>query len=951
MSSTQKWQILGEESVASSQSSPPAPGGWPLNYVLAFDQERGVLVYVREPDHHRFGETWHLSAKGEWIKDHEAIQASSDQFWTGHYDSKRKGVMCWTIRRQAKEEYRVEGLFIDAQGISKIETEGIIPVDPEALSSDSKMIFAFDPVQERNLAITPYAIWYLDASDTWQKLSDLGPEFTREWHENAAARAVWDHVSNRLVIGVVDSEEYEGRLFVFDEKGVNRIEDGLSDDVELYSDNSTFVLASCKEEGVLLVLGAPLGSYRLKGDTWLPLDAPKSEVRRSNAVRAAFDERDGSLWLGPGPYELTPGAYAKNQEFFCQRSKAGEWRVLGHIVQPSPTEWYGGVALAGKDGRLWIASVRYPLGLRIVDTDGWTEVVGEGQADSDGHLVALARDGEGTIHAFARNGAVFKFDGDWHSLVGPDEAFGVREDFLVHWDPTNHRFVAWGGTVKNRASNHTFYLLDSGWVKEKKTSEKPSDTRHKEMFLRPKMVFDPVQGTLVRFGYDDISVLTDGVWVPHVPEGWEQTRSIDAPLPVVDTATGEILVVDLYAKSIYRFNYDKVEKVGQIEDHEFSLDPMEVGTYAAVPHFVRRRLYAYDPDTRAILGQCDKDEAARFKLPLSAAFEAAAALGARKAFAASHKPEVKKADAELGSSVRLYCADKSAKFWFGDVSGSTVLTRWGSVHDWGLRLSRGTDSSKTEELADSNAAQKKLAKEAASKQKKSYISAAELDDDAIKALFTQDIIVMSLGDEAGKYDYDFLGGTPRGSVGKEWPKRDGQPLGHLLSVSVPDGKKVGGVSVFAPTNDLAMEEEELVAVIRSSSQMGKDQGPRPGDVAVIEPRVLAAEVNGFQVDESRTKPFEEADPAFAQRLETFHESLGSDETPWTRWGGTPQWVQHDEWPVDDDGEPWKFVAQIDFDSIAQDFIKNAWPEASLFGVLYVFINPAETEATAFWQYT
>jgi hypothetical protein len=44
--------------------------------------------------------------------------------------------------------------------------------------------------------------------------------------------------------------------------------------------------------------------------------------------------------------------------------------------------------------------------------------------------------------------------------------------------------------------------------------------------------------------------------------------------------------------------------------------------------------------------------------------------------------------------------------------------------------------------------------------------------------------------------------------------------------------------------------------------------------------------------------------------------------------------------------------QFDFDGISE--LKDEcpeWPDAELFGVLYIFVNADETAATAFWQYT
>lgn len=55
-------------------SIPPSPGGWITNNVLVWDPNRATLVYVREPDHHEWGESWHLS-NGKWVKDHEAAIA------------------------------------------------------------------------------------------------------------------------------------------------------------------------------------------------------------------------------------------------------------------------------------------------------------------------------------------------------------------------------------------------------------------------------------------------------------------------------------------------------------------------------------------------------------------------------------------------------------------------------------------------------------------------------------------------------------------------------------------------------------------------------------------------------------------------------------------------------------------------------------------------------------
>ena len=674
--------IWTSEVERTNDNIPDSPGGWADEAVLAYDHDRGALIYITSSRYHTFGRTWVLGEEG-WREEHEAIDVSSDQFWAGHWDASRAGVACWSIYNDYVAGRRVPvGVLSSAAGVTLIETSGEVIIDDAPSSRESCAIFGQEHGgRARTWMITTTRIYALE-DGVWSQVYHFDEdEIASDWRNATSGRAVWDAHRQRLVISLIDDEHDELVLYHFDGERFARLGmEGLPAPEDFYDHwkNGAFAIASAQTEakGVYLILGDPHGTYRLgEADVWERVDT-ENEPMRSNKAPAAFDERDGSLWLGPGEYQLVPEVYAKQQEVFYKLD-AQRWRVFGDVETPSPSDIYQGVVFAAHEGELHIITRQYePLAYRIARDGGWEDVISKEDAPAalnalglsgDAVVEAAAIDGSGVLHAFFRDGAVARWGGDgWSLVAGSDEAtFKVRQGFCVAWHDVLECFVAWGGEVKNRASNHTFYLGEAGWKKEKKSSPRLAKERTDGARLMRDtayIVFDSHTRTLLRFRFAEVSVFENGVWVERTPTGYEQVASMIAPYPVADPVTGEVLLLDFFEHICWRFGFDGVERVATLVDHPRAANP-DTGTHKDVPPFLLAGEYAYDRSRAMIIGQGSKNAAMQFTLALREVFDSARSLGERaESSAGEHAVEEEGKDVSFGDEVRLYDPSKG-HFW------------------------------------------------------------------------------------------------------------------------------------------------------------------------------------------------------------------------------------------------------------------------------------------------
>lgn len=968
------WRSLYE---SSTDDLPPAPRGWSDDDALVFDRARQRLVYLRSADYHEHAEVWEMGDAGAWSKAHDALRVEVEQPWVGLWDEGRGGVACWTVRYAHEARRRMPvGLFVGADGVEEIADGGDAEVPEPRTLRDRSAIFGYDLARERTVMITPERVYSLDTSGRWEREYTFGAgEIAPQWRNASSSRAVWDHAGERLIVSVVDDEDDALRLYTYDGEAFAALtQEGLPP-AEAFYDHwkaAGFALASSPTQGVVVVLGEPLGTWRLDegGQRWSRV-ATSDEPMRPNDVEAAFDERDGSLWLGPGSYALSPGERTRGQHLMYRMSQ-GSWRVLGDLDRPSPTDDSRAV-VAAHGGEMFVLKRRYDaLTLSVAGSGRCRSLVDEAAAaqaraglgfGDDAVVEAAAVDGEGRLHAFFQDGSVARWDGGAWARVceASPKVFKAREEFVVGWDHGAGHFVAWGGKVNKRASPSTFYLLEAGWKKEKKSSPRPSVRRADGVEPRGNagtwtLTYDPHEGAMVRVGFADVAVLRDGVWVAHVPQGYDVFHESFSPLPVYDVAREEVLLLDPWGRGIWRLDYGGLRQVGEMTYHEAMANP-DRGTYDRVPRpLFRANCHAWDHAGGALMAQGEESASLQFALELGEVFEAARGLGARTTLAealAAAEPAAADEEAAPAGSVRLYDPLKH-RFWYGDVEGAEVRKREGNIvrHATVEDIKESRTSSR-----DAAKAQASLAKLAASRAKKGFVGAGELEEKHLEWYFAQELDVIAIGgpvDESDRWQWASFGGSPRGVTKSAWPRRaDGAPMAHLFSVTSYVVGKARAISVFVRHDASAFEPGACVALPRTEAQLQRGPSTPPGEVPVIEALELTSDTHGTQeLHEDKLAFFCGQDPAMAAAVAAWRPTVPTDDAVRSKVGGHPRWVGPPVWPVDADQQRYMFYAQLDLTALperARAALEQAWPEADLDGVVYLFLSPDQKSAEAIWQ--
>jgi len=564
--------------------------------------------------------------------------------------------------------------------------------------------------------------------------------------------------------------------------------------------------------------------------------------------------------------------------------------------------------------------------------------------------------------AVLTDGVICRFDGS--SWTRTDETipdFKERTDFGIARVGDTERLVVWGGEVKNRKSNDTFFRDDEGgWRKHEKASPRPKDFGSKH-YVDFDLFWDSTLERVVRLGWEECFTLEGEVWKAWEPKDYQSCAGASRyeHLPVHDPKTGETLLVNLVTRTAIRFDLDGCARVATLELPDDEIGPERQHDRATWSK-LNDDLW-YEPESRTLRAQFAEDLWAQYAWDLSSAFEAAAELGERRTLDAAPEPTAKaskKSPAESGdekrskkgaaaavageTSAKLYVIDeRSRKNWFCEAEGAHLVRRWGRIG--------AKQSNKREKKKSPAAAQRAAAKAIAKKRADGYRSASELELEAIAclgAIYSQPLRVGEAKKKAPPESSARLGGLPSGVPKKKWPTLDGEPMGFLLQLDTGDllGKHAG-VAVFCVTDGTATEDEDHnAAVLLTAAQWKKKPTKAPEGVPVLTVRPLIREAPKLEVLEDRVQELATEDPDLGDRFDELQGSpLVHDSIPWSKVGGEPAWVQDGEL-----GDDWMLIAQLDFDPLS---LEGEWKDAGLFGCLYVVARRDEKAAVAFWQYT
>ncbi|MEM9068984.1 MAG: WGR domain-containing protein [Myxococcota bacterium] len=958
---------------------PPVP--MRLNgYLLDFDETIGEVVFVTGAGYNGFGELWSWNG-ARWHQHHEEkLNLDGEGVHHGYYDPSRKGVVAFRFGHDYEtESYRPSAMLITSSGTSELTMTGELPLGPDGFN-DVRGAFGYDRARDLGVCFTSRGVWELDRNGAWSKACDLtADDVSQEWKE--ACGTVWDPVRKKMVLWVYESDEYTHEFYEWDGSRLSRLpttglpmeEEGLrAFHIGLFNPSAN--LSGHPIHGLVLLDGAHF--WRFDGSTWSPLPQANATPPRMQQGRLAYDSTRDRLVLGPGYHEGDGGGRDMQQTFY--ELHEGSLSVLGTKMEDCPVEdLYGQHLYFTCGGHSYVVTIR---GLQTYGwvNDEWSEIVSEEVGDElvgDSRVGNVLGMGDYAL-AILQNGNVCRFDGTkWERTKESISDFKERDDFTIARRGDGEGLVVWGGEVKNRKSNDSFFRFASGeWRKHKKASPRPKDFGHKHgPYVDFVSLYDSSLNTAVRLGWDECFTLEGEVWKAWEPTGYKKLAGSRASehLPVHDPETGETLLINLTHSRILRFDLKTCVEVARLAlpHGDFAVDDdHERATISKLSGDLW-----YEPETRRLRALFKEDKWAQYAWDLSPAFEAAAKLGTRFVPASLGEREAKPAVVDAASkaspkasskasskaskkasskatkatreetSARLYFIDdSSAKLWYCTAEGKFVVRRWGRID--------GKLSSKRETKASSDAAHAAAAKLIAKKRDAGYVDATKLKLDAIASLATMESSAIKVGKATKRAPADAatsrIGGLPSGVGAKEWPKKRRKPMGFLLQVS-GEGilKKHGGVAVFCTTDGSATEDESHnAALLITKAKWKKKPIAAPSGVDPLRTRKLTFGKPKLEIVEERVQELAKDDPELGAR---FDELQGSrkvhDEVPWSKRGGPPAWVQDGEL-----GDDWLLLAQIDFDVIS---LREEWEDAGLFGVVYVVVRKDEQKAAAFWQYT
>ena len=941
---------------------PAAMAVTPSSYVLAYDPLAGAMTYVRPPEYHHVGELWRFR-QGSWEGPFGTpAQVSADAPWQGHWDSSLGGIVMWSVRQGAPL-----AVLVTEAKTEVLPQSGEVPQFEANGFRGAEVIFAYDPLRERSVALCPTGLWERDPKGSWTRALEL--DLGNDWREANDRHAAFDAIGERLVLGYVDKEQ-EAQLLTWDGTTLGHLPTPEGGVVGSFPD-ALYQLVSHPKHGLVMLLGGERGAYRLAGEAWEVLPLAPGLPRIASTSGAATPE--GELWVGPGTHDFAGANTPFRSEVFLQLAPGAErWTVHGHVKTKSAFSAGSGVhTLSDGQGGTWICARSPGLQIRHVDDQGSaTYPLSEKEANAAWKLAgdpgrspqAMAFDDQGRLHAFGSRGNVHRLEGQGWELVAPTQLdlFKEREEFLVAWDAERSAFLVWGGEIKGRKSNHTFVLEGDAWRKLKANSAKPADFAHgrkDDVYVKPFLVRDPLDGALLRFGYEDVSRLEGDLWVPHSIPGYREAAAAQFRHAFVDPDSGEILIYDQLEGGVTRFDWVGCTPLGVGESHPEIVNGPN-NTYALL---LKAEAIVPDAPSKELRAYLRSDGSAWYALELTPFLELAREFGPRtqsplraeksKPAAKKSKPAAKnkskaaaKREAEeagpLETSARLYTMDSSSgKAWFADVEGAELVTRWGTLG----KVAAGEASEKRKAYASPAKATAELSKQAAAKRAKGYQEASELSDASIRDHLGSACYSLSLADAGEEETHSFVGGLPPGLPAKRWPRdEDGTPWTHVATVErFMGGKGAAAVAVFVAPDDRATEEE-VHTIPLSLKQVKGAPTPAP-EGALVLPR------RGISLGEEISEGLEGFDPALADRLEAWHATLaGAEES--SILAGQPTWLQAPEHPTTEEGKRLHLVAQLDFDGgVVGGHLREHLRSA--FGCLYVFVHPSRMQAQGLWQYT
>lgn len=930
------------------ESRPVPPVSMRLNgYVIDFATSLGQIMYVCGTGYDGFGEAWTFDGeRWEPLAATTKIRLEGEGPYLGYWDPKREAMVIHRFDYDSDSEtQRPQTMLVDGKGTRRLSTSGAFPIAGE--DGDVGGAFGYDRVRELGVCLTPHGLWTLDAAGVWTKTAISTAKVPKEWKNDAGA--VWDPVRERLFSWIYEGDDYTHVFYEWDGASLTRASiDGLpctkgklrTFHIGLFNPSAAFV--GHPRHGVILHDGPR--QFAFDGQRWHELPTSQTPPPRMEGGRLAHDPIRDTIVLGPGYHEGDSGGREAQQVFFAQQD--GRWSMQGVVASDSPIAQASRRLYFTCKGESFAASVR-ELWTWAWRDNQWIETFSEASGDAligGDWIDQIVEMGDHAL-AISRTGKLHRFDGSSWTNTGesiPD--FADRRDFVAVRQGEGDDLLLWGGEIKNRKSNDTFLRTGGVWHKPKKASPRPADFGG--IYVDFQAIWDAGLQRVVRFGYDEVATFEGELWQAHAPKHY--TKQIGSRrsehLPAHDPKTGETLLINLREGTVLRFDLEQCTLVAEFE-LPGELDPVEQHDTPAWAR-IRDDIW-YDPIARTLEAQHVEDRYGRYCWALRPAFEAAAALGPRTTLAAAAAPTPAAPKSEPkpkpGVSARLYLIDGAKQSqWICASEGTDVLIRSGKL---GEPLVDKRVSKKT-----AAAAREHADKQIAAKRAQGYVPAAKLDQHALAAMVAVESRALTIGKPRKRPpvdpSIDRIGGLPSGVAAKDWPTIDDRPAGFLVQLAT-EGllRKYAGVAVFCATDGSATEDEDQNAVVLlTPAKWAKEPlAEAPDSVVPLAVRPLARAKPKLEIVESRVDTIAADDPDLAAAIERFARSKRvHEDLPWSKIGGQPHWVQGGEI-----GDDWILIAQLDFDGLRLD----EWPDAGLFGVLYILVSRDERQAVAMWQYT
>ncbi len=945
---TLEWKHAGPPRPASMEVPDISVGNY--DYTLVFDEKRKKTVYLYAKDYGGVLEAWTFDGAAWAPSPGETTRLSGTSSERhSYFDPARGGVVVWSVEHDSELKRHVPvAVIADAKGVRALETTGeaplIEPADEKSfyLSSNIPLTVTFDRARNVAVCLTRRGIWELDAKGAWKKCAEGDGVIPPAWHSDAGG--VFDPVRKACFFWVqARGDGYRHVFLGWDGETVTRLaKTGLPEKLVISTNHPCVDFVSHPRHGVVAFVGGE-GLFAFDGARWTELAKTKNVPPRASETHFTYDDTRDLYVQGPGKHEGRSGGSDAQRVFYVLRN--GAWEEEGALVHATILESMSG-AMHAAVGPSWHVVNR---ALRTVawENEAWRELVdektGEALCPKNERVHGITVTPAGLV-GVTGHGSVLAFDGatkTWNVTAKRSPLWKDRSDFTLGYDEGTSTLVAWGGEVKDRKTNDTFFFDGKKWTQAKAPSPPPKDLKMKDAFVDYTMIYDHALGCLVRFGFAEVAVLEGDVWRAFTPKKYRELVGSRAwqHLPAYDRATGETLLVDFEARRVVRFDLAECKEVATF------VFPTKLAEAAERDHEQvwawLHDLLVYVPETRSLETAYAKDAAERYTMSLAPAFEAAKSLGARKLLGAAKTSE------SAPTASRLYLVDKKAsKFWFCTVTGKSVARAWGKIGEKG--------EAKKESFASPEAATTAAEKLIAAKKREKYAGAEALSLTALEALGTRRSASLSVGGKVKsipKHAVSRVGGLPSGVSLATWPKCGREPMGFLFQLMTGSHlKKHAGLSVFCTTDGSATEDEEGSegmnrVVLLTAADLRKAPPPAlPPDVPLLPQRLITVEAERPEINEGLVEGLADRDPAMSAAFDRFQAKAKVQKPVYSRVGGAPLWLQEDATPR----KYPRFVAQLDFDTLS---LGGAWEEAGLMGAVFVFASDDETKAIAFWQYT